>query len=174
VSPDSIIVSPTARLSFNGWPSQSNFDSATVALSRSAVSRALASSAVPEQDPEFIATEPRDAIGPAHAVGKKARGMDQRIVSGLVAVGVVDPLKVVDVDEQQRRLLGSRKRRTDENLQLAHEAAAVWEFDQRIFVRQMVEGPNPLFQGANFGAQTRDFGDQVVAGRRGGYRLAHP
>ena len=56
---------------------------------------------VGEHDRELVAAEPRDFVGFAADAAQPRGGLADQLVAGLVAVQVVDPLELVEVDEQQ-------------------------------------------------------------------------
>jgi len=60
---------------------------------------------------EFVAAQARDGFAVARAGTQAARHLDQQLVAGLVALGVVEQLEVVEVEEQQRAVLVLARRR---------------------------------------------------------------
>ena len=67
-----------------------------------------------QQDREFVASDPGDGIGVAHALVESDRDLDEELVPGIVAEGVVDSLESVEVDvkeeDQVSRALGAMER----------------------------------------------------------------
>ena len=55
----------------------------------------------PEHDEEFLAAPARDVVAGAHHPAQHLRHLLQHPVAGLVAVGVVDVLEMVDVDQRE-------------------------------------------------------------------------
>ncbi len=55
-----------------------------------------------DQDDEFVATQPRQQVGIAHAGLDACRDHLQQTVTGIVSQRVVDDLEPVEVDEQHR------------------------------------------------------------------------
>ena len=53
-------------------------------------------------DGELVAADAREQVRAAHGAGQVRRDVDQDLIAGLVAEGVVDGLELVDVDEGQR------------------------------------------------------------------------
>jgi hypothetical protein len=115
-----------------------------------------------QQNPEFVAADPRHQVALAHAAHQKARDLDQRLVARLVAAAVVDQLEPVDVDEQHRGLLAVAIDAVAQPLERAHEAAAVGKVDQRILVGELVQLADPLLEFGDLAAQRVDFRDQSL------------
>ena len=55
-----------------------------------------------EDDREFVAAEPGDGVGGAHAASKARGDLLQQRVADLVAERVVDRLEAVEIDEHER------------------------------------------------------------------------
>ena len=64
-----------------------------------------------QQDPELVATEPRDGVSVAEAADEAVGDELEQHVAVLVAERVVDVLEVVEVEEQQRQRLVRPQRR---------------------------------------------------------------
>ncbi len=152
--------SRSATLSGRHIPWKQNSQCVIIETSRSAVSRALASSARSSRTAELVAAEAGNAIALADAVDQHLGDLDQGLVTGLMAEGVVDHLKAVEVDEQHRGHVVVAADPVDRRLELAQEAAAVRQVDQDILMRQPVEQLDALLQLRDLGAQPPDFGEQ--------------
>ena len=55
-----------------------------------------------KDDDEFVAAEPRDGVGFAHRGREPLRDRLQQLIARIVAQRVVDPLEVIEVEEQAR------------------------------------------------------------------------
>lgn len=91
-----------------------------------------------QQDHELVAAKPRqDGVIAAqcrHRTADAAGELQQRLVAGLVAQGVVDPFEVVDVGEQQRQLAVGTACGVQQMVQAFAEAQAVGQPGQRVGV----------------------------------------
>src|ERR1700751_484928 len=92
-----------------------------------------------EQDRKFVATDTSDDVALANPANQQPSDLDQCFVPGLVPEAVVDQLKAVEVDEQDRRFLLITTDPIDQPLERAHESAPVWKLDETVLVRQQIE-----------------------------------
>ena len=65
----------------------------------------LCFAAVREQKGEFVTADPRDQVRFAQSLRDRGGDLFERVVAGQMAVGVVDLLEIVDVEDHQRCLL---------------------------------------------------------------------
>jgi len=72
-------------------------------------------------------------------------------------------LETVDIDKQHRGVDSVAVDSSDQALELAHEAAAVRQVDERVEVRQLVELLDSLLQPSDLGPQCTDLLDQPLA-----------
>ena len=92
-----------------------------------------------QQHAELVAADPGERVAAADASGeRRAHGADQ-VVADLVTQRVVDPLEVVQVDEEQRRRAVVAAGALELASQLAREAPAVHQAGQAVVVRQVRE-----------------------------------
>ena len=112
-----------------------------------------------EHDHELVAAQSRDEIAGGDAGANPPRRLAQKQVADVMALGVVQDLEVVEVDEEQRAAgagIGVRHERLPQPL-VQH--GAVWEPGQRIEIGELVH----LRLGA---LQLRNVGDEAVPQRR--------
>ena len=94
---------------------------------------------VRQDDRELVATEARDRVGASRLALQDGGGPRDRVVPDGVAVGVVDVLEVVEVDDQQRRGLVVARDVVPDPLELLLEPAPVEEPRQRVVVGQVLQ-----------------------------------
>ncbi len=91
-----------------------------------------------DQDHELVATEAGEqrvvAAVLLHRLADAVGELQQRLVAGLVAEGVVDPLEVVDVGEQQRQLAAGAAQQHQAVVQALAERQPVGEPGERVGV----------------------------------------
>ena len=90
-----------------------------------------------QEGEEFLAAPTHDHVGLAQDLGQAGRDRGQHRVAGGVAVGVVDVLEVVDVEQEQRpnsvRVIAGRdRRRRRQRAHVLEEVAAVVQAGERI------------------------------------------
>ena len=90
---------------------------------------------------ELLAAIPRDDVDLAHRVLEQRAQLSQHAVAGEVADGVVDPLEMVDVEQQQRERRVVAPRPVDLGGQPVEQRAPVENARQRIGRRQRLEPP---------------------------------
>ena len=100
----------------------------------------LAPADVGNQHHEFVATEARDDIRIAEAGQQAARDLDQQMVTDLVAVGVVDWLETVEVDEHHGKARVGAARAPDAALREVGKQHAVWQAGELVVRGQHVGG----------------------------------
>ena len=100
--------------------------------------RALAVGVVGDYD-EFVAAEPGQQLVLAHRVAESAGDFGQHPVAGLMALGVVDLLEAVQVNEQQRQRMALRACEREFLLQAFAEVAAVRQFGQGVVVGELFD-----------------------------------
>ncbi|OPZ04253.1 MAG: hypothetical protein BWZ09_01917 [Alphaproteobacteria bacterium ADurb.BinA305] len=81
---------------------------------------------------ELVSTEARHGVALAHHLAQARRDLAQQLVAGLVAVGVVYALEVVDIDEQQRPVAAVAARVGQALAQAVEQETAVGELGQRV------------------------------------------
>lgn len=81
-----------------------------------------------------------------------------------MAVGVVDPLEAVEIDEQQRRFAFVALQVGERALELAHEAAPVADVEQQVSVGARFELADFAFGDRDLGPQPLDFRNQRRVG----------
>ena len=92
-----------------------------------------------EQDRKLVAAEPSDGIRFAHPAGQQRGDMDQRGVAGGMTEAVVEHLEPVEIDEQHRGGVLVALQPGDGQFELAKEAAAIGDGDQRVAMGQPVK-----------------------------------
>ena len=99
----------------------------------------LAAAHARQQHDELVAAEACHPVGAAHPLAQAAgQGLEQRIARGM-AERVVDPLEVVEVDEQQRQPGVGGPGGDHQMLELAEQRVAVGQAGQRIVMLQVVQ-----------------------------------
>jgi hypothetical protein len=93
---------------------------------------------VAEDHRELIAADPRGDVGCGDPLVERLTHHPDQPVAGDVAVGVVDRLEAIEVEQQQRRALAALAASADLPPQLLLEAAPVVERGDRIAVGQFV------------------------------------
>ena len=102
--------------------------------------------AVRQDHRELLAAEARDRVHRPDALAERDRHVLEDDVAGLVAVRVVDPLEVIDVDhEDERRLAGARDP-VDLARQRQLEVAPVGQAGQRIAARELAQAVDHRLQ----------------------------
>jgi hypothetical protein len=96
-----------------------------------------------EDDRELLAADPRGEVRRPHLALDRPRERLEHAVAGLVAVGVVEPLEVVEVDHDERERAPVAARPRDLLRELAVEVAPVGEPRERVGERDHDE-PRPL------------------------------
>ncbi len=96
------------------------------------------------QQAELLATEARDQVFLARVLGDRRGHRAQRVIAGLVAMGIVDVLEVVDIDHRHRHLLTIQVQLRQLALALFQEAAAIGQAGQEIAGGQVLQGADQL------------------------------
>ena len=92
-----------------------------------------------EQQPEFVAANPRDNVERANH-GPQDRGdMDQGSIAGKVTMGIVDLLETVEIDKHHPCLGAVTAPLLDDALDFADEAPAIGKRCQRVGIDQTLE-----------------------------------
>ena len=113
---------------------------------------------------ELVAAEPRRGVARADAGEQPPRQLDQQLVAGGVAEGVVDVLEVVEVDEEHRDPLARSPRACERVLEPLGEQHAVGEVGERVVERLVGEALLELLalvhaaQGEDHAAEVRVLG----------------
>ena len=90
---------------------------------------------VGHDDREFIAAQPRDGVGDAHAFADPACRLDQQEIAGMVPEGVVHVLEAIEIDEHERDQLAGALRPGCFVLQPIEEKPPVGQLGERVVVR---------------------------------------
>ena len=99
----------------------------------------ILAAAVAEDDPELVPAEPADHVRVAGPLHEQAGDRCQDVVARAVAVGVVDVLEVIDVDDQHRGRHAVPVRVRRHPAELLDEATAVEEAGQGIVIGEVAE-----------------------------------
>ena len=157
---------------WNGKPSRAK-GAAIAACTRSAIPAtwlSAAPSVAPDrlqQDHEFVAAEAGDEIGGTDDVFQPPRHPAQELVADMVALGVVEHLELVEVDEEKRMPPAVVAARPEGHLQSFHQRRAVGQAGQRIAVGEIVDTPLGLLA-------LGDVGEEAVPEHRAvGLALRH-
>ena len=102
--------------------------------------------AVGQDHRELLAAEARDRVHRPDALAERDRDVLQDDVAGLVAVGVVDALEVIDVDHQDQRRLAGARDAIDLARQRELEVAPVRQAGERIAARELAEAVDHRLQ----------------------------
>ena len=112
----------------------------TSAMARVATLSAPGRVGAAEDDREFFAAVARDQIGRAvDRAFQDRRDLLQAFVSGVVPVGVVEELEVIDVDEDERHLIFRADRAPPLGCEKLLEAAAVADAGEPVGVREVLQ-----------------------------------
>ena len=87
---------------------------------------------------ELVAAQPRDGVRLAHGAGQPLRDRLQQLVAGVVAQRVVDPLEVVEVEEQAGDVRAVALRLREDLPQPLVEQRAVGQAGQDVVLRELV------------------------------------
>ncbi len=128
---------------------------------------------------EFLAAVARQGVHGPDAAAQRACDRLQDDVAGHVAVGVVDPLEVVDVEHQQQRRLARARDAVDLALEHGPEMPPVRQARERVLQRQFAETVDQALQvmpgrfpgDGGFGAQC--LSDQGVRRRQAQVAQVH-
>ena len=83
-------------------------------------------------DEEFLASDPADAVAPPCRFAQHVGDFAQHMITGGVAVGVVDVLEMVDVDHHHGERLVGAQRATPGLVELVHGRAAVGQAGEQV------------------------------------------
>src|SRR5262249_37927512 len=97
---------------------------------------------VPQQHDELVAAETRYDVGRTHVANERGGNRLEHRVAGAMAVTVVDRLKFVEVEIDQRRAGAVALDVGERALELALKAAAVEHVGERIDVNPRFEVPD--------------------------------
>ena len=98
-----------------------------------------------EQDAELLAAIPADDVGAAQVLAQRGGQGGEHAVAGLVAVGVVDLLEVVHVQQDEGGgARGGARAPIDGLLHLLHERRVRQQPGQAIAIQQALEEPGPF------------------------------
>src|SRR5205823_12308859 len=92
-----------------------------------------------EQDGELLTAVPADHVRPAQRTGQAAGDLADHRVADQVAVGVVDPLEVVDVDHDRGDRLGGAGGSAQVPPTDLEEVATVEQAGQRVPVGEILD-----------------------------------
>ena len=89
------------------------------------------------QDDEFVAAQSRNGVLGAQSLADALRQVDEQRVAGMVAVGVVDRLETVQVEEQHREIALAPAGAFDGLLHAVFEQNAVGQLGERVVQGQL-------------------------------------
>ena len=90
-----------------------------------------------QNDPEFLATIAAKQVRMADDAAEDAGDMPEHLVAHQVAVGVVDPLEVIEVEHQEAERLAVPSGEGNRMLQLGHQRGVVARARQAVTVHQL-------------------------------------
>ena len=88
-------------------------------------------------DDEFLAAQPTEQIAAADDAAQPIGEALEHEIADVVAIGVVDALEMVDVENHQRQRRAAHARVLDHRREMALEEAAIVEAGQRVEQRQL-------------------------------------
>ncbi len=158
--PASSRAAPTEAVTCSVWPPISNGWSAIAWRIVSPIRRSARSSgaSLGEHDELLAAPAGQDVVAP-DATAQPLGDLDQRRVAAGVAVGVVDPLEAVDVEQQHPGRAAVVRRRGQHRVQLLCEVAPVRDAGQLVGARAalgLVAGQGELVRGEAALGDVRD------------------
>ncbi len=90
-----------------------------------------------QEDRELVAADPEGPVGPPDLLTQEATHLCQQLVSDPVALGIVDLLELVEVEEDQRHLVAVTPCLVEERLELLLERAMVPQPGEAIHEREL-------------------------------------
>ena len=91
------------------------------------------------EDHELVAAGSRDGVRRASRAGEAVRDLDQHVVAGRVAEGVVHPLELVEVAEEQRQHVARSRGVRERDVEAVHQRDAVRQPGERVAKAQVDE-----------------------------------
>jgi hypothetical protein len=85
---------------------------------------------------ELVAADARDGVGLAHAVFQACRDLFQHLVARFVAMGIVDRLEAVEVEQHDRHVIARATRCSERLRNPVVEEPAIRQAGQLVVVRQ--------------------------------------
>jgi hypothetical protein len=87
---------------------------------------------------ELVAAQPRHGVRLAHCGREPLRNRLQQLVAGIVTEGVVDPLEVIEIEEQARDVRAVSLRLGEDLLQPLVEQRSIRQSGENVMLRELV------------------------------------